>query len=67
MEVEPGEELELVAVLGARRGVSKVLALKDQTVEITLKSPPKKAPPKGQQKLCEVPGPGGLKIFRPCD
>lgn len=64
IEVDTGEAVELSADLNGRKGSAKVLAQQDQTVTIALKAP-KPTPPK-EQKLCEVPGPGGLKIFRPC-
>jgi hypothetical protein len=52
--------VQLEATLGSRHGSAKVLAQKDQSVNITLKAP---APRK--EKLCEVTV-GGLKILRPC-
>jgi serine/threonine protein kinase len=62
IEVERGEALEFSAELGNKKGTLKLLAQKDQAVTIALKGPAKS----GGDKLCEVPGPGGLKVFRKC-
>jgi eukaryotic-like serine/threonine-protein kinase len=61
VELNTGDAVQLEAVLGNRRGLTKVLAQKDQSVTITLKGPA--TAPKA--KLCEV-SVGGLKILRPC-
>lgn len=66
IEVDRGEALELTAALGRKRGSLKVLAQQDQNVTIALKGPRPQPTPDPGKKLCEVPGPGGLKIFRPC-
>jgi hypothetical protein len=67
IEVNRGEALELEAKLGSKKGSSKVLAQQDQTVTIALKGKSGGTPSGGGEKLCEVPGPGGLKVFRKCN
>jgi hypothetical protein len=61
IELQLGDGVQLDAELGNKRGSTKVLAQKNQTVTITLRAPsgPKK------EKLCELDV-GGLKILRPC-
>lgn len=63
IEVERGEAIELLAHLGNKKGSSKIEAQKDQTVQIVLRAP--RSNP-GGEKMCEVTGPGGLKIVRKC-
>jgi hypothetical protein len=65
IEVDRGEAIELTAELGSKKGVSKVEAQEDQTVEIMLRGRTSGSSG-GGDKMCEVPGPGGLKIFRKC-
>ncbi len=75
--VQPNEAVELVATLGNTRGVAKVLAQRQQTVQIRLQrvatpagrptaAPAPSAPsaPRGAS-LCEYTE-GDLKILRPC-
>lgn len=67
IEVNRGEAVELEAKLGSRKGSSKVLAQQDQTVTIALRGKTGGGTTTGGgEKLCEVPGPGGLKVFRKC-
>jgi len=66
IDVDRGEAIELLAELGGKRGVSKVEAQEDQTVEIALRGRSTSGSSGGGDKMCEVPGPGGLKIFRKC-
>lgn len=67
IEVNRGEALELEAKLGNKKGTSKVLAQQDQTVTIALRGKSGGGTTTGGgEKLCEVPGPGGLKVFRKC-
>jgi hypothetical protein len=61
----PNETLELVATKGRLTGKQKVLAQRDQTVQIKLAAPVVRRPPGGAQRLCEVEV-DGLKILRPC-
>jgi eukaryotic-like serine/threonine-protein kinase len=61
VELNTGDAVQLDAELGNKRGSTKVLAHKNQSVTITLRAP--SAPKK--DKLCEV-NVGGLKILRPC-
>lgn len=62
----PNEGFELEARLGNKKGTQKVLAQKDQTIQIELKGPPKKKhPAKKQPRLCEVEA-DGIKILREC-
>jgi serine/threonine-protein kinase len=75
LRVEPNEAVELVAIRGNLRGVAKVLAQRQQTVQIRLfqqtagaagKPPPA---PSGRNvapvPMCEFTD-GDLKILRPC-
>lgn len=66
VEVARGSAVELVGVKGYARGVARVLAQQDQTVNLVLthaKSGKKKD--SGKPGLCEVTV-DGLKILRPC-
>jgi eukaryotic-like serine/threonine-protein kinase len=63
IEVERGEAIELLAQLGNKKGTSKIEAQKDQAVQIVLRAP---RPNPGGDRMCEVTGPGGLKIVRKC-
>jgi hypothetical protein len=75
LRVEPNEAVELVAIRGNQRGVAKVLAQRQQTVQIRLlqqtagaaaRPPPS---PSGRNvapvPMCEFTD-GDLKILRPC-
>ena len=66
VDAHPDETLELEASKGVLHGKAKVLAQRDQTVEIKLVAPaaPHPHPPKAP-KMCEVMV-DGLKILRPC-
>jgi eukaryotic-like serine/threonine-protein kinase len=70
LEVDKGAAITLDAASGRAKGSAKVLATGDQAVSIQLVVPKavRKAPVKKKKddRLCEAPGPGGLKIFRPC-
>lgn len=61
----PNETLELEATKGRLRGKQKVLAQRDQTVQIALAAPVVRPKP-AQHRLCEVEV-DGLKILRPCN
>lgn len=61
----PGETLELEAIKDKLRGSAKVLAQRDQKVEIRLSPPRPVAKPKPKPRMCEVEV-DGLKILRPC-
>jgi serine/threonine protein kinase len=67
----PNETLELEAVKGTQKGKAKVLAQRDQTVNIKLAGntgpKPSTKPPKNEkeERLCEVEV-DGIKILRPC-
>lgn len=70
INADPNEAMELEARKGALKGVLKVLAQRDQTVNIVLMPAPLSAPksgkvPEKKPKLCEVVV-DGLKILRPC-
>jgi hypothetical protein len=65
IELETGAAVQLEATLGNRRGQTKVLAHKDQSVLIPLRVAGSKSKEARKQKLCEVTV-GGLKILRPC-
>lgn len=70
LTVAPGEAAELEGRKGSSKGLLKVLAQRDQTVNIVLiPAPPvvRRAPknPSSSSKLCEVVV-DGLKILRPC-
>jgi serine/threonine-protein kinase len=65
IQVDRDEPVELLASLGNKKGSYKLIAQQDQTVTIALKAPQKS--PGSEEKLCEVPGPGGLKVFRKCN
>ncbi len=66
VDAHPDETLELEASKGVLHGKAKVLAQRDQTVEIKLIAPaaPRPHQPK-TPKMCEVMV-DGLKILRPC-
>jgi hypothetical protein len=65
----PNETLELEAVKGAQKGKAKVLAQRDQNVNIMLvggaAGPNPTAKPAREGRLCEVEV-DGIKILRPC-
>jgi serine/threonine-protein kinase len=65
----PNETLELEAVKGAQKGKAKVLAQRDQNVNIKLvggaAGPKPTAKPAREGRLCEVEV-DGIKILRPC-
>ncbi len=62
----PNETLEFQAVKGALKGSVKVLAQRDQKVDIKLSAPSAAAPSKHDtQRMCEVEV-DGLKILRAC-
>jgi serine/threonine-protein kinase len=62
----PNETLELEATKGPLRGKQKVLAQRDQTVQITLAAPVIRPKAPAANRLCEVEV-DGLKILRPCN
>lgn len=68
----PGEAVSLTAKLGAKTGKAKVLAQREQSVNINLGaavSPgsklPRPSPGPAPERMCEVDM-DGLKILRPC-
>ena len=65
VQLDEGAAVQLEASLGNRRGETKVLAHKDQSVTIALRASGNKASAAPKQKLCEV-NVGGLKVLRPC-
>ncbi len=67
LEAQQDEAMVLEARKGALKGISRVLAQRDQSINIVLAAAPAVVnhPAKARAKLCEVTV-EGLKILRPC-